>query len=300
MARLLDSLRNGRGMTIALLVVPLGYLILVLGLPLIYNIVMSFQRVDVFGLARFNHPFVGFENYISVFSRPETGLVIRNTAIFLFASIGAQFVIGFSLALLFAQKFPGASYIRGLFLASWVLPGLVIGAIWNWMLAGDFGVLNYALRSLNIISEPIFWRSNPSFALWSVIIANIWWGIAFNMTMLSVGLTGIPQELYEAAKVDGAGPIRRFFSITLPMMQATIGAILSLGIIFTLQQFDLFAAITGGGPSNSSNVAQYWAWEMSFQQLEFSKGATVSVVMLVVVVIAALIYVSSTRHEVRE
>lgn len=300
MFSLIESLRNGRGLPLVLIALPLAYLIVILGFPLVYNIVMSFQQVDIFSLARLDRPFVGLKNYIAVFSRPETGLVFRNTAVFLVASIGAQFVIGFSLALLFAQKFPGATYLRGLFLTSWVLPGLVIGAVWNWMLAGDFGVINYGLRSLGIISEPIFWRSNPHFALWSVIIANIWWGIAFNMIMLSVGLAAIPQDLYEAAKIDGASAIRRFFDITVPMMRSTIGAILSLGIIFTLQQFDLFAAITGGGPNNASNVAQYWAWELSFTQLEFSKGATVSVAMLVVVVISSFIYVRSTRHEVRE
>ena len=119
------------------------------------------------------------------------------------------------------------------------------------------------------------------------------------MIMLSVGLSSIPGDLYEAAELDGAGALTRFWTITLPMMRSSIGALISLGLIFTLQQFDLFAAITSGGPNNSSNVAQYWAWDLSFKQYDFAKGAAISVIMIVVVMLASVYYVRSTRHEVR-
>ena len=179
------------------------------------------------------------------------------------------------------------------------MPGLVVGAIWNWILSGDFGVLNFFLRELGVISGNIFWRSDPSYSLWAVIIANIWLGTSFNMILLSVGLSGIPRDLYEAAELDGANVFQRFWTITLPMMRSTIGAIISLGLIFTLQQFDLFASITSGGPNNSSNVTQYWAWDLSFRQYDFAQGATISVIMIVFVMIASVIYVRSTRQEVR-
>lgn len=296
---ILSSLRDGKGFDIVLVGVALSFLVALAGLPLIYNVVMSFQEVDMFNLGTFARPWVGFKNYMAVFAQPETWPILRNTAIFVVASIAGQFVIGFGLALFFSLKFPGASYLRGLFLVSWVMPGLVVGAIWNWILSGDFGVLNYALKSLGLISENIFWRSDTSFSLWAVIIANIWLGTAFNMILLSVGLASIPKDLYEAAELDGATALQRFWTITLPMMRATIGAVISLGLIFTLQQFDLFASITSGGPNNSSNVAQYKAWEMSFREYDFARGATISVLMILVVMIASVIYVRSTRHEVR-
>ncbi len=299
MTRLLSSLRDGKGFDIVLVTVPLLFLMALSGLPLIYNVVMSFQEVDMFSLGTFARPWVGFRNYVEVFSQPETWPIMRNTLVFVVVSIAGQFAIGFGLALFFTLKFPAASYIRGLFLASWVMPGLVVGAIWNWILAGDFGVLNYVLKSLGIISESIFWRSDTTWSLWGVIIANIWNGVAFNMILLAVGLAGIPRDLYEAAALDGATAWQRFWTITLPMMRSTIGAVISLGLIFTLQQFDLFAAITSGGPANSSNVAQYWAWEQSFRQYDFAKGSTISVVMIAVVLFASIIYVRSTRHEVR-
>lgn len=299
MKKLFSSFSDGRGFDLILVAFPLGFLFVMAGLPLIYNIVMSFQEVDMFSLGSFVRPFVGFKNYIDLFRQPETLPILFNTVTFVVTSIAGQFAIGFGLALFFWVNFPGATWLRGLFLVSWVMPGLVVGAIWNWILSGDFGVLNFFLRESGMISGNIFWRSDANFSLWAVVIANIWLGTSFNMILLSVGLASIPGDLYEAAELDGANAWQRFYTITLPMMRSTIGAIISLGLIFTLQQFDLFAAITDGGPNNSSNVAQYWAWDLSFRQYDFGKGATISVIMIVFVMLASVVYVRSTRHEVR-
>lgn len=299
MKRFFSSLMDGRGFDIALVALPLAFLLTLSGLPLLYNVVMSFQEVDMFSLGNFWRPFVGFRNYVDLFSLPETLPILANTGIFVVASIAGQFLVGFGLALFFWVNFPGASWLRGLFLVSWVMPGLVVGAIWNWILSGDFGVLNFILRESGLVDGNIFWRSDPDYSLWAVIIANIWLGTSFNMILLSVGLSSIPGDLYEAAELDGANAWQRFWTITLPMMRSSIGAIVSLGLIFTLQQFDLFAAITAGGPNNSSNVTQYWAWDLSFRQYDFAKGATISVIMIVFVMFASVVYVRSTRHEVR-
>ncbi|CAH0342208.1 sugar ABC transporter permease [Rhizobium sp. CECT 9324] len=299
MRKFISSLTDGRGFDIGLVAFPLGFLFLMSGLPLLYNVLMSFQEVDMFSLGSLFRPFVGLKNYATLFAQPQTWPILANTAIFVIASIAGQFFIGFGLALFFWVGFPGSSWLRGLFLVSWVMPGLVVGAIWNWILSGDFGVLNFILRESGIISANIFWRSDPTYSLWAVIIANIWLGTSFNMILLSVGLSGIPKDLYEAAELDGANVWQRFWTITLPMMRSTIGAIVSLGLIFTLQQFDLFAAITSGGPNNSSNVTQYWAWDLSFKQYDFAQGATISVIMIVFVMFASVVYVRSTRQEVR-
>ena len=134
-------------------------------------------------------------------------------------------------------------------------------------------------------------------ALYSLVIANVWLGIPFNMLLLSVGLAAIPGDLYEAAALDGAGPLQRLGFITLPMMRATLGAVLALGIIFTLQQYDLVAALTQGGPANASNLAQYWSWQLSFQTYDIASGSVVAVLMILVVVLVAILYVRSTRLE---
>ena len=289
--------RDGAGFDTILVTLALGYLVLFSGFPLVYNLVMSFQEVDLFSLGSFDRPYVGLDNYVDVLSRPEAWGIFLNTVKFVGISVSAQLSIGFALAMFFQQNFPGSTWLRGLFLAGWIMPALVVGAVWSWILAGDFGVLNHVLLSLGLTGERIFWLSDPNVALYSVILANIWLGVPFNMILLSVGLAGIPEDIYEAAEMDGANAIQRFFTITLPMMRAQLGAVISLGVIFTLQQFDLFAALTQGGPSNASNVFQYWSWQLSFQYYEIGVGSVISVLMILFVIFVAAVYVRSTRHE---
>lgn len=297
MNKLLSRVQGRNGFEIAMASLALLYLLLFAGIPLVYNLALSFQQVDLMSPAFLVRPFAGLSNYLDVMARPEARMVVVNTILFVGLSLVFQIVLGLLLAMLFMQNFPAASFMRGLFLAGWIMPGLVVGAIWKLVFAGDYGVLNHALASIGLIRGKIFWLSDPHYALFAVIIANVWLGVPFNMLLLSVGLLGIPAEIYEAAKMDGAGPIRRFFSMTLPMMRSTLGAVVSLGAILTMQQFDLIAALTQGGPANASEVAQYWSWQLSFQTFEVSQGSAVATVMLVLVLVVAVIYVRSIRHE---
>lgn len=289
--------RDGGGFDGGLVMLAVLYLVCFSAFPLIYNLVISFQDVDLFTIATFNRPFVGLDNYRTILNDPLFPSIAWNTVLFVSISIIGQLGIGFALALFFRLDFPGATWLRGLFLAGWIMPGLVVGAIWGWILAGDFGVLNWVLQSFGLIDGRVFWLSDPSLSLYSVIIANIWLGVPFNMILLSVGLAAIPADIYEAAELDGATRLQRFVTITLPMMRAQLGAVISLGIIFTLQQFDLFAALTQGGPSNASNVFQYWSWELAFREYRIGHGSVVSVLMILFVIIVATVYVRSTRHE---
>ena len=284
---------------IAMASLALLYLLLFAGVPLVYNVVLSFQNVDLMSPAFLVRPFAGISNYLDVMARPETRRVVANTLVFVGVSLVFQVSGGFLLALLFMQRFPAASFMRGLFLAGWIMPGLVTGAIWKLVFAGDYGVLNHVLMSLGLIHAKVFWLSDPDLALYSVIIANIWVGVPFNMLLLSVGLNAIPAEIYEAARIDGAGPVRQLFSMTLPMMRSTIGAVVSLGTILTMQQFDLIAALTQGGPANASQVAQYWSWQLSFQTFEVAQGSAIATVMLLLVLAVAIVYVRSIRHEMQ-
>ena len=152
--------------------------------------------------------------------------------------------------------------------------------------------------SVNIIDQPIFWLSDFDNSLTSVIIANIWLGIPFNMIMLSVALNDISKETLEAAHVDGASPLQQFIYIIVPLIKVPIVSVISLGVIFTLQQFDLFMALTQGGPSNSSNVLQLWSWTSSFNEFEFGKGAAISVIILLIMLVSCVSYVLCSRNEI--
>jgi multiple sugar transport system permease protein len=181
---------------IAMASLALLYLLLFAGVPLVYNVVLSFQNVDLMSPAFLARPFAGLSNYLDVMARPETRRVVANTLVFVGVSLVFQVSGGFLLALLFMQRFPAVSFMRGLFLAGWIMPGLVTGAIWKLVFAGDYGVLNHVLMSLGLIHAKVFWLSDPNLALYSVIIANIWVGVPFNMLLLSVGLNAIPAEIY--------------------------------------------------------------------------------------------------------
>lgn len=289
-----------RGFERALLTLALAYLLVFAGLPLLYNLLMSFQQIDALDPgAWWQRAWVGWDHYRDVLSRPEARGVLANTAQFVALSLVFQVGLGLALAVLFQQSFPGATLMRGLFLAGWIMPGLVAGVIWKLLFAGDFGVVNHALLSLGLAREALYWLSDARYALYAIVIANVWLGVPFNMLLLSAGLAQIPHDLYEAAELDGAQPWQRFVWITVPMMASTLGAVIALGVILTVQQFDLVAALTQGGPANASQVAQYWSWQMSFQTFEVGPGAAVASLMLVVVVATAVAYVRSTRREQR-
>ncbi|WP_421724936.1 carbohydrate ABC transporter permease [Bauldia sp.] len=297
MTPVLNFIRDRNGFDLILIGFSVLYLLVFAGLPFVFNVVMSFQQVDLFNVARLDRDFVGFENYRRVFNDPDFWLIAGNTAIFVGLSSILQLTIGFALALFFSNSFPGANWLRGLFLAAWITPAYANGQIWKWMLAGDIGIFNYGLESIGLIDEPVYWLSNPDLSLYSVILVNVWLGIPFYLLLISVGLSAIPEDLYEAAELDGANAFQRFFGITLPLMRDTVLALVALGAILTLQQFDLIAALTSGGPVNSSNVAQYWSWQLSFKAYQISLGSVVSVLMLLIVSVVAAIYVMSTRSE---
>lgn len=291
--------KDSRSFDVTLVALALAYLFVFAALPILYTVVMSVQKIDMFTLGSLSRPFVGLRNYAHVFGMAAAWRVAQNTVIFVTLSVVFQLIIGLALALYFRLDFPGAATLRGLFLAGWVMPALVAGAIWRWLLAGDSGVINYLLASLGLIHSHIFWISDPQVALYSLVIANVWLGIPFNMLLLSVGLAAIPADIYEAAALDGAGGWQRFLFLTLPMMRATLGAVLALSIIFTMQQYDLVAALTQGGPSNASNLAQYWSWQLSFETYDIAGGSVVAVLMIAAVILVALLYVRSTRAEER-
>jgi multiple sugar transport system permease protein len=273
------------------------YLAFFVGYPVIYNLIMSVQDVTLGNIRYLVRPFVGLDNYAKLIADPLFLIVLQNTLLFVVGNVALQFLGGLALALFFQQPFPGASFFRGLILAGWILPPLVIGAVWKWLLASDNGVINYALHALGLTSGPVYWLSDPATSLIGVTMANVWFGVPFNMILLAAGLAGVPKDIYEAAALDGAGPVRRFFAITLPLLRPTIYALLALSTIYTMRAFDLIWTMTHGGPVDSSNIFPVWAFRLSFELFDFGGGAAVSTMMLVVVFFVALIYVRSVRAE---
>jgi multiple sugar transport system permease protein len=188
-------------------------------------------------------------------------------------------------------------FLRGLLLAAWMLPALVVGALWKWLFATEYGVLNFALIALGFVRAPVHWLADTSLSLASVTIANVWFGMPFSMILISAALTGIPLEPYEAASRDGAGPFQRFRYITFPALRPALLAVACLVTIYRMRAFDLIFAMTGGGPLDSSNVLPLFSYQFTFQQFRFGIGAAIGTFAFIIVFAIALVYVHTLRKE---
>lgn len=264
--------------------------------PVIYNILLSFRGITMQNF-RSGGDFVGLQNYAAILSDPDFTTALLTSLIFTISCMTGDLIIGFSLALLFKRKFPLAGVLRGMFLIVWMLPAVVSGTLMRWILAPDTGILNYALKTLGFIQDNIAFLSTESTALPSVIGSNIWCGTPFYFIMLLSGLTSLPDECYEAAKIDGASPFQAFRCITLPLMKPKILVLLMLGFMYSFKVFDLLYVMTGGGPIRATTVAPIYIFEKSFMQFKFGIGGAASCVMLLVISVLAVFYLIQMRKE---
>src|SRR5690625_3709212 len=205
--------------------------------PILYNIIISFQDVTIMNINGVKN-FVKFENYREVLSNSTFLIALKNTLIYTSVCIVFQFTIGFLLALFFNQDFPFRNFFRSITLLAWMTPLVISGTLFKWLFDLDYGIINYVLLEIGILNNPINWLGQESTSLLSVIITNIWIGIPFNMILLLAALQSLPQDVYEAARIDGSSKIRSFFSITLPLLRPQILVILVLGIIYTFKVLD--------------------------------------------------------------
>ena len=265
--------------------------------PIVNNVVMSFQRYTAKSFVTGEAPFIGFGNFERLFGNPDFRVAILNTVVFTVGSLFFQFTIGLAIAVFFNQKFPLNGFLRSLFLLPWLAPILVSGAVWVRLFDMDYGVINYVLRSLHLIDEPLAWLTNPRLAPFSTLIANIWIGIPFNAVILYGGLQDIPPTLYEAATIDGANSWQRFRFISWPLLRPVSTVVLLLGLIYTLKVFDVIMSITRGGPANVSQTLNTWAYNLSFINLDFGLGAAAGDILMVVVLIFGLIYLRYASKE---
>lgn len=262
---------------------------LLIGYPMIYNLILSFKNLDVRTFKGDTSVFVGWQNYQTLFVDKTFWLVLKNTFIFTIGSLIFQFTIGFLLALLFNQKFRLAGPIRGLLLVGYMMPVAVSALLFRNMFQVE-GVINDLLLKIQLIKEPVQWLISENTALPAVIFANCWIGIPFNMLLLTTGLTNIPEDVYESAKIDGANAWQRFVYMTIPLLKSAMISVLTLGFIYTFKVFDLIYMMTGGGPLNSTDVLATYAYTLSFGKYEFSQGAAAANVMFFCLLFIGLFY----------
>ena len=273
------------------------YIMLILGYPLIYNVILALRNVNVKTFASHTDVFVGIENFKVLMADPTFQKIFRNTLVFTFGCLIFQFTIGFIFALFFSQKFTLAGPIRGLVLVAYMMPMSVTALLGKNMFDVSSGVFNDLLMKLHLINAPVEWLLNGNTAMAAVIFMNCWVGIPFNMLLLTSGLTGISQDIYESAEVDGANKLEKFFFITLPLVRPAIVAVLMLGFIYTFKAFDLQFVMTSGGPLNATDVLGTYSYQLSFTQYEFSKGSASAIILFCCLFIVGLFYLRMIAKE---
>lgn len=273
------------------------YLVAFYAYPLVQNTAMSMHRYDRASFVTGDAPFVGFDVFGEVIGQARFWRVVGQTATFTLVSISVQFLVGLALAVFFQNNFKLSATLRALFLVPWLLPVIVSGTTWQWMMNPDNGAMNTLVGWFGV--EPVWWL-NAENALMSVTIANIWLGIPFNLVILYSGLQAIPQTLYEAAAIDGAGPWRRFWSITVPLLRPVTLITLLLGLVYTLKVVDIIWIMTMG--TGTSQTLATWSYGMAFGKgtsgvIQYSEASAVGSILLIVALLFGLVYVAIQQRE---
>lgn len=271
------------------MLLPTFILVLFINLyPLVYGGVISFQKLTVFNL---NRPrFIGFDNYRAVLSDPNFWNVLLNTFIWIFFSVIFQLIFGLILALLLVKPFKGRGLYMGIVFYPWALSGFAIGLLWSWMLNGQFGVLNDLLMKVHLISKPISFLSDPRFAMFSVIMINVWYGIPFFAIMLLAALQSIPKELYEAAEIDGVNTWSKLTKITIPYIKPTIMNTVLLRIIWVMNFPDIIYGTTRGGPAGATNIMSVQMINIVYYQNNFGKASALGVIITIILLLFSIFY----------
>lgn len=269
-------------------------IVLFLGVPIVVSIYTSFQYYKL------NTPtvyFNGLDNYIRVVTDQYFVPTLGNTALWVLWSILFQFLLGLTLAMLLKLKFRGRGLYQALVLLPWAVPGFLTAMIWKWMFNGQYGVINDILLRLHIIAEPVAFLAQRSTALPSVIAANIWYGIPFFAIMILSALQSIPDDVYEAADIDGANAPTKFFRITLAYIKPTIISTVLLRVIWIFNSADLIYIMTNGGPRNASATLATYILRKAFDDMNFGEASALGVLFLLILLVYTLIYLIASRYE---
>lgn len=260
--------------------------------PFFYSIYISFTNMNL--LKQGKYKIIGFDNYIELIRSAEFWISLRHTLIFTFVVILFQFLFGFLLALLLNKTIKGTPFVRTAVMLPWVLPPVALGLVWAWILrGGKLGLINAVLLIFGV--EPVNWLGY-SMAMVSIIIVAIWIGTPFSFMLELAGLQKIPNELYEAANVDGASPVQKLFYVTVPIMKSTFMINLIMITISTIGYFDIIYALTNGGPKDATEVLPLLMYHKAFKYFDLGQGAAIAMVMLIISLICTLVYFVGFRE----
>lgn len=237
--------------------------------------------------------FIGVQNFLTLLGDEIFLRAAWNSLGLTLWVVAIKAVLGMIFALVLAQPLPFRGIFRALVFLPWAVPGLIAGLAWKWIYDEQVGVLTYLTLALGITDMPTYWLSDPKVGLISVGVAMVWHGLPFYTMMFLAALTSIPSELTEAAAIDGAGPIRRFFSVTLPQMRNVIAITVMLSTIWTFNSFHMVYVLTQGGPANRTQILPTLAFEYGIVRSQLGLGA--AVLVSVIPIFLVLIFILTQR-----
>jgi multiple sugar transport system permease protein len=232
-----------------------------------------------------------FANYTKLFSNGKLLPSITNTLVFVFGVVTVQFILGMALALILNSDIRFSRFIRSIMMVPWVVPTLISGLVWLWLFQPQYGLVKYFVGILTggrVTEFAVL--NNPSTAMFGVSAAALWKQIPLAALLLLAGLANVPEEILEAAKIDGANGVQRFFNIVLPYMKSVIKVTVSMSIIENFKQFPLFWTMTGGGPNNSTTTMAILSYREAFVSNNFGSGAAVTTVWMLLMIVVVFVY----------
>jgi len=262
--------------------------------PMIRGSQMAFREWNLYDLT--NTPWVGLQNFKTIWSDPNFGRILTNTAVWVFASLVPQFVIGFIIALWLRKSFRFRGLYQALIFYPWAVSGFLIGLLFRWMFNSEFGVVNDLLTKVGIISDPVPWLADPKLAMVAVVTANIWYGVTFFAMMILAALQSVPDELFEAAAIDGAGRMRTLFSVTIPYIRSTLLLTVLLRTIWIFNFPDIIWAMTGGGPADQTHIATTWMIQLT-QQGTYGVASALGLTIVLILMVFTALYLGALTKD---
>src|SRR5256885_4622909 len=240
--------------------------------------------------------FVGVRNFIRLLRTAIFTLTLSNTVWYTLAAVTAKLALGLALALVLAQRAPGMRWIRGAVLIPWVVPTSLAMLAWTWMFDSTYSVINWMLMHVGMISGPIAWLGAPRLARFAVVLVNVWSGLPFFGINFLAGLVTIPQELYEAATVDGAGSLVRFRRVTLPLLRPVLATVLLFSVVMTSSDFATIFVLTKGGPQNTTQILSTLAFKLGLATGDLGNAAAISLYLFPILAISTYVQVRLMRR----
>lgn len=284
-----------RALTIALFLAPAFVLVAVFTYyPMVSGSLGAFRTWTIYNITE--QPWIGLDNFRAVLSDPLFYNTVGNTILWVVGSIVPQFVIGFALALWMRRRFRFRGLYQALVFFPWAISGFLIGILFRWMFNSEFGVVNDLLMRTGLIDSPLPWLATPALAMPAVIIANVWYGVTFFAIMILAALQSVPDELYEAASLDGAGKVRAFWSVTVPYIRTTLALTVLLRTIWIFNFPDLIFGMTAGGPGGRTHIVTSYMISVT-QQGEYGRASAIGLIVMLVLTVFAVFYLLATREK---